>query len=163
MAQLSAVQVVTHATLHQLIDGMNPLAFNPSNARRGRYIGCGYGSRGRGRGRMQGRCCSPPAYVGGIPQGWVFPQEGFPPTMSHVGSPMGAPHGPLGQIQGGNAGSPPPYHAPPATNGRYGPTGGYGMPPGHPGMSPRAQETSNPIFQCHKTFCQLECLLLVRL
>jgi hypothetical protein len=36
MAQLSAVQDATHETLHQLINGINALAFNASNARRGR-------------------------------------------------------------------------------------------------------------------------------
>ncbi len=138
MAQLSAVQDATHATLHQLIDGMNALAFNASDARLGRYIGCGYGGRLQGHGRMQGHGCGPLAYVGGIPQGRGFPQEGFPLTMGYIGSPMDAPHGPPGQFQGGNIGGPPLYCGPSAMNGGYGPTGGYGMPPGHPGMSPQA-------------------------
>jgi hypothetical protein len=46
MAQLSAVQDATHATLHQLIDGMNALAFNVSDTGHGCYIGCGYGGSG---------------------------------------------------------------------------------------------------------------------
>ncbi len=48
MAQLSAVQDATHATLHQLIDGMNALVFNASDADHGRYVGHGYGGRGHG-------------------------------------------------------------------------------------------------------------------
>ena len=144
MAQLSAVQDMTHATLHQLINGMTTLAFNARDANCGQYIGRGYGSRGGGRSRMLGCGCGPPAYIGGIPHGGGFPQGGFPPTMGPVGSPMGAPPGPPGLFQGGNAGSPPPYCAPLAMNGGYGPTGGYGMPSGHPGMSPGAQDNVQP-------------------
>jgi hypothetical protein len=109
---------------------MNARAFNASKAGHGRYVGRGYGGRGCGCGRMQGRGCGLLAYVGGIPQGGGFPQESFPSTMGHLGSPMGTPHGPPGQFQGGNAGGPSPYPAPPMMNGRYGPTGGYGMPLG---------------------------------
>jgi hypothetical protein len=144
MAQLSAVQDATHATLHKLIDGMNALVFNASNAGRGRYIGQGYGSHGCGRGCMQGRGCGLPGYVDGIPHNVGSPQGSFPPTMGHVGSPMGPPHDPPGGFQGGNAGGPPLYCAPPAMNGGYGPTGGYGMPLGHPGMSPGAQYNIQP-------------------
>ncbi len=75
---------------------MTALAFNASGAGRGRYVGHGYGSRGRRHGCMQGPGGGPLVYVGGIPQGKDFPQEGFLPTMGHVGSPMGAPHGPPG-------------------------------------------------------------------
>jgi hypothetical protein len=64
--------------------------------------------------------------------------------MGPVGSPMGAPPGPPGGFQGGNAGGPPPYRTPPEMNGGYGPTGGYGMSPGHPGMSPGAQDNVQP-------------------
>jgi hypothetical protein len=147
MAKISAIQDATHATLHQLIDGMSALAFNMSNAGCGWYVECGYDSRGRGRGCMQGRGRGPPAYVGGVPHNGGFLPGSFPPTMGYVGSPMGAPHGPPGGFSGGNAGGPggpPPYHAPPAMNGGYGPTGGYGMPPGHPGMSPGAQDNIQP-------------------
>ncbi len=91
---------------------------------------------------MQGHGCSPPTYVGGIPHGRGFPQGDFPPTMGPVGSPMGAPPGPLGGFQGGNTGGSPLYSAPPAINGGYGPTGGYGMPITHPNMSPGAQNTT---------------------
>jgi hypothetical protein len=88
---------------------------------------------------MQGCGCGLPAYVGGIPHSRGFPQGGFPPTMGTIGSPMGTPPDPLAVFQGGDAGGPPLYRAPPAMNGRYGPTGGYGMLPGHPGMSPGVQ------------------------
>jgi hypothetical protein len=118
MAQQSAVQDATHATLHQLIDNMNTLAFNASDTSCGCYVGHGYGGHGRGCGRMQGRGCGPPAYIGGIPHGGVFPQGGFPPTKGTIGSPMGAPPGPPGGFQGGDAGGPPPYRAPLAMNGR---------------------------------------------
>jgi hypothetical protein len=73
MAQLSAVQDVTHATLHQLIDGMNALAFNASSAGHGQYVGRGYGGRRHGCSHMQGRGRGLPAYVGGIPHGGGFP------------------------------------------------------------------------------------------
>jgi hypothetical protein len=139
MAQLSAVQDATHATLHQLIDGMNALAFNVNNAGHGQYVGQAYGGRGRGCGRMQGRGHGPAAFVSGIPHSGGFPQGSFPPTMGPVGSPMGTPPGPPGGFQGGNASGPPLYRAPPAMNGGYCPTGGYGMPPGHPGMFPGAE------------------------
>jgi hypothetical protein len=139
IAQLSAVQDVTHATLHLLINRMNALAFNVSDAGSGRYVGHVYGSHGHSHGRMQGHGCGPPAYIGEISHGRGFPQKGFPPTMGTIGCPMGAPPGPLGGFQGGPAGGPPSYRAPPAINGRYGPTGGYGMPPGPLGMPPGAQ------------------------
>jgi hypothetical protein len=147
MAQLSAVQDETHVTLHQLIDGMNALAFNASSAGRDCYVGCGYGGRRYCRRRMQGRGRGPPAYDGGIPQVGGFPQGGISPTMGTVGSPMGAPPGPPGYFQGGDAGGPPPYCAPPAMNGRYGPTGGYGMQPKQTDMSPGAQANVQPHIQ----------------
>jgi hypothetical protein len=56
LAQLAANQEAHHATMHQLIDSLNAIAFNISDA--GRGIGCfgggGRGYEGRGRG---GRSC----------------------------------------------------------------------------------------------------------
>jgi hypothetical protein len=140
MAQLSAVQDATHV----IINGMNALVFNASNAGHGRYVGRRYGGRRCGHGCMQGRGHSPPAYVGGIPHGRGFPQGGFSPTMGRIGSPMGAPPSPPGGFYGGNTGGPPHTMPPLSMNGGYGPTGGYGMPPGHPGMSPGAQDNVQP-------------------
>jgi hypothetical protein len=139
MAQLSAVQDAKHATLHQLIDGMNALVFNVSDNGHGFYIECRYSGRKPGCSYLQGRGCGLPAYIGGFPHGRGFPQGDFPPTMGTVGSPMGASLGPPGGFQGGDTSGPPPYRPPPAMNGRYGPTRGYRMPPGPPGMPPGAQ------------------------
>ena len=105
---------------------LNALAFNVSDAGHGRYIGCRYGEQGRGHGRMQGRGCSPPAYSNGFPQG-----EG-----NVIPSILGNGGGPPGGFHGGPAGVPPPYHASPAVNRGYYPTGGYSIPPGPSGVPP---------------------------
>jgi hypothetical protein len=117
MAQLAANQDVQHATMHQLINEMNAMAFNMSDAGCSHFAGHGYGSRGHGgHSRMQGCGCGPPAYIGGYPQGGGIPQGGFPPTM---GCPMGASHGPPVGFSGTTAGGIPPYCAPvaPVING----------------------------------------------
>jgi hypothetical protein len=85
LAQLAANQEAHLATMHQLIDSLNAVVFNISDAGRGirRFGGGGSGYAGRGRGgrsRMQGLGRGPPNYIGGYPQG------GFPPT---VGRPIG--------------------------------------------------------------------------
>jgi hypothetical protein len=110
--------------MHQLIDELNAVAFNISDAGHGigrfsrgdcRYIGRGCSIRGRMQGC--GRC--PPAYIGG------YPQSGFPHTM---GCPMGgAPPGPPGGLPDNAAGSIPSYCSPtaPVMNRGYGPSGGY--------------------------------------
>ncbi len=78
MAQLAANQDVQHATRHQLIDGMNAMAFNMSDAGPGCFAGRSYGGRSRGgRSHMQGCGHGPPAYIGGYPQGGGIPQGGF--------------------------------------------------------------------------------------
>ena len=64
--------------------------------------------------------------------------------MGTVGSPMGATPDPPGGFQSGDASGPPPYRTPPAMNGRYGPTGRYGIPPGPPGMPPGVQANVQP-------------------
>jgi hypothetical protein len=74
MAQLSAIQDATHATLHQLIDGMNALAFNVSDTGHGCYVGRGYGGCGCSLGYLQGHGCGLPAYIGGFPHSRGFPQ-----------------------------------------------------------------------------------------
>ncbi len=115
LAQLAANQEVHHATMHQLIDGLNAMAFNISNAGCDTrcFSGGGRGYIGRGHGgcsHMQGRSRDPPAYIGG------YPQSGFPPIM---GCPFGTPPGLPGDFQGDAAGSIPPYHPPagPVMNG----------------------------------------------
>jgi hypothetical protein len=122
--------------MHQLIDGLNAVAFNISDAGRGigRFGGGGHGYVGHGRsvhGRMQGCGRGQPAYIGGYPQG------GFHHTM---GCPMGgAPPGPPGGLPGNAAGGIPPYHSPtaPVMNGGYGPSKGY-VPP-----APRGDTQAN--------------------
>ncbi len=132
LAQLATNQEAHHATMHQLIDGLNAVAFNISNAGRGigRFGGggCGYVGRGQGgRSCMQGCGRSHPAYIGGYPQG------SFPPTMAR---PIGVPPGLPGGFQGNAAEGVPPYRPPvaPAMKGGYGPSGGY-IPRGPPAQA----------------------------
>jgi hypothetical protein len=132
IAQIAAVQGATHETLHHIIEGLNTLAFNVSNAGRGCYIGCGYGGQGCGCGRMQGCGCGLPAYIDGFPQGRG---KVVPPILTNGG-------GPPGGFYGGPAGVPPPYRAPSAMNREYYPTIGYGVPPG-PSRVPPAQMSGN--------------------
>jgi hypothetical protein len=132
LAQLAAVQEAQHATMHQLIEGLNAVAFNVSNAGRGftRFSGCG-GSHGRnGRSRVQQRGGGPP--FGGSLYSGGFIQGGFPTPMAH---PVKAPSGVPGQFQGGTAFSVTQYR-PPGTDA----TGSYpGSPPGgFPGGYPCA-------------------------
>ncbi len=127
LTQMATNQEAHHATMHQLIDGLTAVAFNISNAGHGigRFGGPGYVGHGQnGHGRMQGRRCGPPTYIGGFPQG------GFPPTMAR---PFSIPPGLHGSFQGDAASGVPPYHSPaaPAMNGGYGPLGGY-IPRGPP-------------------------------
>jgi hypothetical protein len=62
LAQLAAAQEAQHATMHQLIEGLNAVAFNVSDASRGfAHFGGPGSSRGRyGRGGGQGRGGGPP-------------------------------------------------------------------------------------------------------
>jgi hypothetical protein len=158
LAQLAANQEAHHATLHQLIDSLNAVAFNISDAGRGigRFGGggCGYAGRGRGgRSCMQGRGHGPPNYIGGYPQG------GFPPT---VGCPIGTHPGLPGGFQSYAAGGVPPLRPPAATvmNGGHSPSGGYVLPRGPP-HQPRKFVRST-ILQRGEALFQLECVLLVR-
>jgi hypothetical protein len=128
MAQIAAVQGATHETLHHIIEGLNALAFNVSDAGRECYAGRGNGGCSRGRGQMQGHGCSPPAYINQFPQGGGIV---IPPILGNGGGPPGGFHG-------GPAGVPPPYRAPQAVNGGFYPMGGYGIPPG-PSRVPPAQ------------------------
>jgi hypothetical protein len=74
------------------------------------------------------------------PTARFFLREVFLPPWAPLVAPWAHPLVP----QEENASGPPPYHAPLAMNGGYGPTGGYGMPPIHPGMSPGAQDNVQP-------------------
>ena len=107
LAQLAANQEAHHATMHQLINGLNAVAFNISDAscRIKLFSGgsCGYAGCGCGCSCMQGCSRGPPTYIGGFPQG------GFPPT---VGCHIGAPPGLLGGFQCNAAEVVPPYILP---------------------------------------------------
>ncbi len=144
LAQLAANQDAHHATMHQLIDGLNAVAFNISNA------GCGTGRFGGGSRRYVGhkhggRSCmhgcgrGPPAYIRHYPQG------GFPHTMA---CPIGVPPGLPGGFQNNAAGGIPPYRPPaaPVINGGCGPSGGYGIPCAPPAQTNiQAQPYSNGV------------------
>ncbi len=130
LTQIATNQEAHHATMHQLVDGLTAVAFNISNAGHGigRFGGRGYAGHGQnGHGRMQGRWCSPPTYIGGFPQG------GFPPTMAR---PFSIPARLHGGFQGDTASGVPPYRPPAASamNGGYGPLGGY-IPRGPPAQA----------------------------
>jgi hypothetical protein len=132
LVQLAANQEAHHATMHQLIDGLNAVAFNISDAGRGigHFGGGGRGYVGRrqgGRSCMQGRSRGPPTYIGGYPQG------SFPPTMAR---PIGVPPGLPGGFHGNAAGGVPPYCPPaaPAMKDGYSPSGGY-IPRGPPAQA----------------------------
>jgi hypothetical protein len=135
MAQLMANQDAQHATIHQLIDGMNAMAFNMSDAGPGRFAGCGYGGRSHGGcSRMQGCNRGHPAYISGYPQGGGIPQGGFPPTMF---CPMCAQRC-SGGFSWHHCWRYSPILAPAALviNGGYGPpSGGYGIPRGPPAQA----------------------------
>jgi hypothetical protein len=133
LAQLAANQEAHHSMMHQLIDGLNAVAFNISDSGRGIGHYGGHGTRGYaglgqgGRRRTQDCGRSPPAYIGGVLQG------GFPPTMAgHIHIPSGLPGG----CQGDSAGGVPPYRPPAAhvMNGGYGLTGAY-IPHGPPAQA----------------------------
>ncbi len=106
LAQLAAAQEAQHATMHQLIEGLNAVAFNVSNAGRGfaRFGGRG-SSRGLyGRGGGQWRGGGPP--FGGPSYSSGFIRGCFPMPMAH---PINAPSGVLGQFQGGTTFGAPQY------------------------------------------------------
>ena len=124
LAHLAAVQDATHATLHQIIEGLNAVAFNVSDAggRNPRYDGGGATTgRGRstsarggrfggfgGRGRAQFPAQGTPTHqaypgnaVGGVPPyrppAQTFAQPSFAPTV-------GQPSGPQTHRRGGHPG-----------------------------------------------------------
>jgi hypothetical protein len=117
MAQIAAVQDATHKTLHQLINGMNALAFNASNAGRRHYAGRGYGGRGCSRSCQMGHGRGPPTYIGGFPQG--FPPNQIMPNMGTSSRTIGFPPNPQGFPGGGQPGGIPPFCAPLDMNVRY--------------------------------------------
>jgi hypothetical protein len=103
--------------MHQLIEGLNAVAFNVSNAGRGfARFGSRGGSRGRyGRGGGQQRGGGPP--FGGSLYSSGFSQGRYPTPMAH---PVNAPSGVPGQFQGGTTFRVPQYRPP----GTYA-TGGF--------------------------------------
>jgi hypothetical protein len=116
-AQLATAQEAQHATMHQLIEGLNAVAFNVSNAGRSfaRFGGRG-GSRDRyGRGSGQQHGGGPP--FGGSLYSGGFIQGCYPMPMAH---PINAPSGVPGQFQGGTTFGVPQYRPP----GTYA-TGGF--------------------------------------
>jgi hypothetical protein len=122
-AQLAAAQEAQHATIHQLIEGLNAVAFNLSNA--GRDFAC-FGGRGGSRGRNRRICVEQrgggPPFGGSLYIG-EFIQDGFPMPMAH---PVNTLFGVPGRFQGSTAFGVPQYH-PPGTDA----TGGFpGSPPG---------------------------------
>jgi hypothetical protein len=150
LAQLAANQEAHHATMHQLIDSLNAVAFNISNASRGirRFGGGGHGYAGHGHGGcscMQGRSRGPPNYIGGYPQG------GFPPT---VGRPIGTHPGLPGGFQNYAAGGVPPYRPPAATvmNGGHGPSGGYVLPRGTPNQENLQAQPYSNVMKCYSNW-----------
>jgi hypothetical protein len=117
--------------MHQLIEGLNAVAFNVSNASCGfaRFGGRGgsrsrYGHGGSGQQRGGGPPLGGSSYSGGFTQGR------YPTPMAH---PVNAPSGVLGQFQGGTTFRVPQYRPP----GTYA-TGGFpgspqgGFPRGYP-------------------------------
>jgi hypothetical protein len=75
-------------------------------------------------------------------------------TRGH--SPGMFPIGPLGGVQGGLVGGPPPYHAPPPVmNGGYSQNGGYGIPAQ---VQVHQPQYSNVV----KHYAILECMLLMQ-
>ncbi len=103
LAQLVATQEAQHATMHQIIEGLNAVAFNASDA------GCGmptFGGRGGNRGHNgPGRG---PRSGGGPSFGGLSYNGGYtPPNMTHAaGIPPFSIHG---RFQGDTAGGVPPY------------------------------------------------------
>ena len=121
LAQLVATQEAQHATMHQIIEGLNAVAFNASDA------GCGmptFGGRGGNRGRNgPGRG---PQRGGGPPFGGSSYNGGYNPPniMRAVGIP---PFSIPGRFQGDTAGGVPPYHPqlPGGVRGGYGALGRF--------------------------------------
>jgi hypothetical protein len=117
MAQIAAVHDATHKTLHQLINGMNALAFNVSNAGRRCIAGWGYGGHGRGCSCQMGRGRGPQTYIGGFSQG--FPPNQIMPPMGTGSCTIGFSSNPQDFPGGGQYGGIPPFRASPDMNVRY--------------------------------------------
>ncbi len=136
LAQLAAAQEAQHATMHQIIEGLNAVAFNASDAGRGMPT---FGGRGGNRGRNgPGRG---PQCGGGPPFGGSSYNGGYnPPNMTRATGipPFSIP----GRFQGDTAGGVPPYHPQPpgGLRGGYGATGRFsgGHQGGFPGGYPHA-------------------------
>ena len=134
LAHLAAAQDTTHATLHQIIEGLNAVAFNVSDTWRGtgRFGGCGGGGRNpQCHGRFQGggqvpafTNVGPVASVGPVFHNGGAQFGGFPHTAAR-------PDGMPGGFQGIATGGVPPYR-PPAAIGMIGGFGCGGFPGGYP-------------------------------
>jgi hypothetical protein len=132
LGQLAAAQEAQHASMHQLIEGLNAVAFNVSNAGHGfaRFGGRG-GSPGRYRRGVGHQPGGGPPFGGSLYSGG-FTQGCYPTPMAH---PVNAPSGVPGQFQGGTTFGVPQYRPP----GTYA-TGGFpdSLQGGFPGGYPRA-------------------------
>jgi hypothetical protein len=87
MALLSAGHDATHATLHQLIDGMNALALNVGYAGRGKYIERGYGGRGRSLDACRAVVVALRHTSVESPKARVFPRRVFLPPWAALAAP----------------------------------------------------------------------------
>jgi hypothetical protein len=135
-----------HENMHQLIDGLNAVAFNISGE--GSGVGCyaprgnysrGYSGRSQGRGRTsaQGQPFAPNAYGGSFPTGRsIFPTafptgghfQGFMPPRPPQGFPQAPPVGPSPGLGPPPGLGPQPYRAPIAQGSTY---VALGMPHAH--------------------------------
>jgi hypothetical protein len=140
-----------HDNMHQLIAGLNAVAFNVSNNGRsvGRFggqgnYGGGYGGRSRGRGRPFHRGCGfpPTRMYGGFPSPGGFAGGRFPGYMPQT-PPPGPPPGFPGTPQGHGV---QPYHTP-----RIPGIGAPGLSP-TPFHTPQVQQQQQPfsnLVKCH--------------
>ena len=156
IAQLAAVQDATHATLHQIIDGLNAVAFNVSDVggRNARYGGGRGGGRNRaarggrygGRGRpmfhatMRQNMFPSAGPVGGVPS-YRPPAQVYASAIPTYAHPVGPPGGQFGP-PGGQFNPPNGQFEPPAAYAQpIGPQGGRFIPAMiHQGPGQRSQE-----------------------
>ena len=138
LAHLAAVQDATHATLHGIIEGLNAVAFNVSDA--GRGTGRTYaGGRGYGRGRTSagrfggGRITYPPPNITVPP---APNAGGLHTTFRNPSTPRGVP----------------PYRPPPSTGGGFGAPYRAIGPPGFPQVGARAQNEQPPYSNTMKRY-----------
>jgi hypothetical protein len=92
LAQLAAAQEAQYATMHQLIEGLNAVAFNVRNAGRGFARFGGRGSSRSHYGRGGGQQCGGGPPFGGSSYSGGFTQGRYPTPMAHpINAPSGVP------------------------------------------------------------------------